>query len=302
MSTLANRQSVVVGVDGSERAIRAAVWAAAVARRRSAPLRLAHALPSPGYHYSEAALLFQDEFAEEVRKSAEEILERAERRVRQEFPDVRVSSSIHPGPAGMSLTGLSKHADMVVVGSTGAGMVESLFTGSTVVRVVNHAHCPVTVFRSGSESPVPDHRPVVVGVDGSALSIRAIESAVEFAVLFDVPLLAVHAWGTGDMSGRRSAATKMDWAALAEEQTVLVAENLAGWREKYPDLEVTTVIDERNAAELLLHYARDAQLVVVGSHGHNRFAGSLLGSTSQNLLHHALCPITICRPPRSEKR
>jgi nucleotide-binding universal stress UspA family protein len=295
MSTLANRQAIVVGVDGSERALRAAVWAAAVAQRKNAPLHLAHSLPTPGYHFSEAALLFQDEFAAEVERSAEEILDRVEHRVRQEFPDIRLSRSTHPGPAGQALVAMSEHAELVVAGATGAGTVKSLVTGSTVMRVVNHAHCPVTVFRSQSRSPVPDHSPVIVGVDGSDLSAQAVESAVEFATLFEVPVLAVHGWGAGDIVGRRPAEEQVNWKIVAEEQAVLVAESLAGWREKYPDLQLTTIIEEQNPAELLLEYADDAQLVVVGSHGHNRFAGSLMGSTSQNLLHHAICPVMICR-------
>lgn len=293
MSVLAQHQSIVVGVDGSERAMRAAVWAAAIAHRKSVPLRLAHVLPSPGYHYSEAALLFQDEFAQEVEKSAHEILDRAERHVTSAFPDVTVSASTHPGPAGPALAGLSAHAEMVVVGSTGAGALESLVTGSTVMQVVNRAHCPVTVFRSAL--PVPDRRPVVVGVDGSELSSLAITTAVEFATLLEVPLLAVHGWGTGELAGRQTASAMVNWAVVEEEQAVLMAENLAGWREKCPDLELSTVIEQANPAELILESARDAQLVVVGSHGHNRLTGAFLGSTSQNLLHHVACPITICR-------
>ncbi|MFC9555287.1 universal stress protein [Rhodococcus sp. NPDC056960] len=295
MSVLAQHQAIVVGVDGSERAMRAAVWAAAVAERKSVPLRLAHVLPSPGYHYSEAALLFQNEFAQEVEKSAHEILDRAEQHVKSAYPAVTVSGSTHPGPAGPALAELSSHAEMVVVGSTGVGALEALVTGSTVMQVVNRAHCPVTVFRSEARSPIPDHRPVVVGVDGSELSSLAIATAVEFATFFELPLLAVHGWGAGEYSGRHTALTMVNWAVVEEEQTVLMAENLAGWREKYPDLQLTTIIEQANPAELILDYARDAQLVVIGSHGRNRLAGTFLGSTSQNLLHHVPCPITICR-------
>ncbi|PBC40071.1 universal stress protein [Rhodococcus sp. ACS1] len=295
MSVLAQHQSIIVGVDGSERAMRAAVWAAAVARQKSVPLLLAHVLPSPGYHYSEAALLYQNEFAEEVERSAHEILDRAGRRVASAFPDVTVSTSTLPGPAGPALAGLSTHAELVVVGSTGAGAMASLVTGSTVMQVVNRAHCPVVVFRSESSSTVPDHRPVVVGVDGSELSSLAINTAVEFAATFEVPLLAIHGWGAGDIAGRDTALKMVNWAVVEEEQSVLMAENLAGWREKFPDLQLTTIIEQANPAELILEYARDAQLVVVGSHGHNRLAGALMGSTSQNLLHHVACPLMICR-------
>ncbi|WP_072691637.1 universal stress protein [Rhodococcus marinonascens] len=295
MSVLARNRSVVVGVDGSESAMRAAVWAAAVAHRRSVKLRLAHALSNPVYHYSEAAPLFQAEFAEEVERSAHEILDRAERRVRSEFPEVTVSSGTYPGPAGLALTRLSRHAPMVAVGSTGTGTVGSLVTGSTVARVLHRAGCPVTVIRSGTPSPVPDNRPVVVGVDGSELSSLAIAEAVDFATTFDVPLLAVHGWGIGDITGRYSALTMTNSSVVEDEQSVLMAENLAGWRENDPDLQLTTVIERANPSELILKYAHDAQLVVVGSHGHGRLVGALLGSTSQNLLHHVTCPIMICR-------
>ncbi|MFZ2177359.1 MAG: universal stress protein [Rhodococcus sp. (in: high G+C Gram-positive bacteria)] len=295
MSVLAHRQSIVVGVDGSEMSTKAALWAAAVADRRSAPLHLAHALPNPGYHYSEAALLFQAEFTDAVRKSAEDILDRAEKRVAAQFPDLRVARSTHPGPAGLALVGLSKQADLVVVGYSGAGAVGSLLTGSTVLRVVNHAHCAVTVFKSEGEWAAPDHRPVVVGVDGSELSQMAIAEATEFASLFDVQLLAVHGWGAGDYAGRQSALTMVNWAVVEEEQRVLMAENLAGWKDKYPDLGVTSIVEQENAARLMLRHAEDAQLIVVGSHGRNRLSGAILGSTSQNLLHNATCPVMICR-------
>ena len=99
---------------------------------------------------------------------------------------------------------------MAVVGSTGAGALETLVSGTTVMQVVNRAHCPVTVFRSEAPSPGPDHRSVVVGVDGSELSSLAITTAVEFATFFDVPLLAVHSWGAGEISERPAALTMVN--------------------------------------------------------------------------------------------
>ncbi|MEV0946690.1 universal stress protein [Rhodococcus sp. NPDC049939] len=294
MNDLPRRKPVVVGVDNSERAMKAAVWAAAIAHRRSLTLRIAHALSNPAYHYSEAAPLFQAEFAPEVERSAHEVLDRAERRVRSEFPEIMISSGTYPGPAGLALTGLSRHAQMVAVGSTGAGAVEALVTGSTVTRVVNRARCPVAVIRSNAPSPIPDNRPVVVGVDGSELSSLAIAAAVEFAATFDVPVLAVHGWDD-DIAHGHSITKVTNSSVVEDEQSVLMAENLAGWREKDPDLQLTTVIERANPAELILKYAHDAQLVVVGSHGHGRLVGTLLGSTSRNVLHHAPCTVMICR-------
>lgn len=271
------------------------MWAAAIADRKSVTLQLAHSLPTSWYHYSEAAPLFQAEFNEDAERTAHEILDRAALAVKSEFPEVTVLSSTHPGPAGMALTGLSRQAFMVVVGATGAGAAESRGIGSTVMRVVNHAQCPVTVFSSDAPSPVPDHRPVVVGVDGSELSSLAISAAVEFATTFDVPILAVHGWGPGHTSRHHTPSTTGNSAVVEDEQSVLMAESLAGWKETYPDLRVTTIIERSNPAELIRQYSHDAQLVVVGSHGHGRLVGALLGSTSQNLLHHLTRPLMICR-------
>ncbi|MBY8854424.1 universal stress protein, partial [Saccharothrix sp. MB29] len=74
-----------------------------------------------------------------------------------------------------------------------------------------------------------------------------------------------------------------------------LAERLAGWQEKYPDTPVDRVVVHDRPARALLDAARTAQLVVVGSRGLGGFAGMLLGSTSQALVHHAPCPLAVVR-------
>jgi nucleotide-binding universal stress UspA family protein len=72
--------------------------------------------------------------------------------------------------------------------------------------------------------------------------------------------------------------------------------HLAGWTEKYPQVEVTRVVTRDRAAHLLLEQSRRAQLVVVGSRGRGEFAGLVLGSVSNTLVHKADCPVAIVRP------
>jgi len=76
----------------------------------------------------------------------------------------------------------------------------------------------------------------------------------------------------------------------------LLAERLAGWSEKYPDVPVQRLVARGLAGHALLDQAAKAQLVVVGSRGHGEIAGLLLDSVSNALVHKAACPVAIVRP------
>ena len=71
---------------------------------------------------------------------------------------------------------------------------------------------------------------------------------------------------------------------------------LGHMREKYPDVQVETLVTEDRATRVLVEKSRDAQLVVVGSHGRGTFTGMLLGSTSRSLLQASYCPVMVVRP------
>jgi nucleotide-binding universal stress UspA family protein len=60
---------------------------------------------------------------------------------------------------------------------------------------------------------------------------------------------------------------------------------------------VTTVMRQQKPEELLVELSADAELIVVGTHGLNRFLGALVGSVSQRLAAHALCPVVVLPPP-----
>ena len=80
-----------------------------------------------------------------------------------------------------------------------------------------------------------------------------------------------------------------------ENEVRFLTEDIAAWRDKYPDVEVEAVVVEGHAAGVLTDLSGSAQLVVVGTRGHGGFAGLLLGSVSLQLLHHAHCPVLIAR-------
>jgi len=72
-------------------------------------------------------------------------------------------------------------------------------------------------------------------------------------------------------------------------------DDIAPWREKYPDVSVRTVAVDGHTADVLIGLSSSSQLVVVGTRGHGGFAGLLLGSVGLQLLHHADCPVLVAR-------
>ena len=75
-----------------------------------------------------------------------------------------------------------------------------------------------------------------------------------------------------------------------------MAESLAGWREKYPDVDVREHVIRALPAEALIGESEGADLLVVGSRGRGGFGGLLLGSVSHTVLQHAHCPVAVVRP------
>lgn len=181
---------------------------------------------------------------------------------------------------------------MVVLGSRGLGGFSGMLIGSVAVQVSSHAHCPVVVVPPEVLPTTPAKRKVVVGVDGSKLSAKALDFAFEQAELIGARVVAVHTWNNL-FSTYGQDALVFDDEQLRETSEALVAESLAGLRADHPDIEVDVELVTGKAARAILHLADGADLVVVGSRGRGGFTGLLLGSTSQQVLHHAHCPVAV---------
>ncbi|AMW15143.1 universal stress protein UspA [Streptomyces qaidamensis] len=285
---------VVVGVDGSASSLAAVEVAAREARLRGAGLRVVHAFVWPAAHVPlEPSPLGPPEGG--LRNMVDRLVTEAVERARAVAPDVDTSHVVVTAEPLTVLEAQSRAAELVVVGSRGMGGFVGLLVGSTAVHLAAHGSCPVLVVR---EQPHADG-PIVLGVDGSAAGQKAVDFAFAEAALRDAPLVALHTWTTWNAPMPAPQDPSMPYAnppgALAEGEERLLSEALAGHQERYPGVPVEHKVVHGGTRESLIEASRSAQLMVVGARGRGGFAGLLLGSVSQALLHHAHCPVAVVR-------
>lgn len=275
------KQTTVVAVDGTDTGWETVRWAAGEARRREQPLRVVHVLD---WDWSAARYDDAGRDFETARQHAEGLAAEGARRAHEAEPDLDTEIDVLIGAAGAQLVSESEYADLIVLGNRGHGGFAGLRLGSVSQRVATHARCPVAVVRGSNET---GHRPVVAGVDGSGAAEGVLEAAFAAARQRGVILVAIRSY-------LPSAALPADEQDTLERAVLL--DQVAPWRAKYPDVTVETLVAHGGAAAVLVGVSHSAQLVVVGSRGHGVIAGTLLGSTGLQLLHHAECPVLIVRP------
>ena len=295
---------VVVGVDGSPASRAAVTWACAAAASLSRPLLIVHAFAA-GATYPGVGGIGPLSVADgrDLEAAAAATLEEAVGRARAHAPGLTVSGAAVPGSAGEVLVEASGTAHVVVVGARGLGPVMGLLLGSVSTWTAMHAACPVAVVKVSKDgqdrSTRVDRGGVVVGIDGSAASQPCLDYAFEQAAAAGLPLEVVHAW-----SFERPAHAVRPREAFAaveaseERHSVLLGEALAGWTEKYPDVDLRTSLVHGLAVPALLERAEDAELLVVGSRGRGDLANLVLDSVSHTVLQRAASPVVIVRGRR----
>ncbi len=206
---------------------------------------------------------------------------------------IEIRSEVYCAATVPALVDLSKEAEMIVVGSRGQGLLSRVLLGSVSSGLMHHAHCPVAVIHdeTPSDALALSQLPVVVGIDGSPASELATAIAFDAACRRDIGLVALHAWCDGDAAGMPG----LEWSAQLSGPAEVLAERLAGWQERYPDVAVQRRVVFDRPARHLLDEAKSSQLVVVGSHGRGGFSGALLGSVSMAVAHAAKVPVIIAR-------
>ncbi|OBJ73855.1 universal stress protein [Mycobacterium colombiense] len=293
MSAPVKELGIVVAVDGSPASTVAAGWAAREAAMRHIPLTVVHAVSTPAatfppVPYPESLVTSLEDEGKKAIMHATKVAEDAMPADRA----VPIGRKLVYSPPVPTLLKMSDSAEMIVMGSAGRGLLARGLLGSVSSAVVRHANCPVAVVRD-EELPDPRNAPVLLGTDGSPASELATEIAFDEASRRGVDLVALHAWSDAAVVQ----VFEIDWPAVEGEAERSLAESLAGWQERYPDVTVHRLIAQDRAARHLIDKSETAQLVVVGSHGRGSLSRMLLGSVSNAVLHSVRVPIIVARPP-----
>ena len=291
---------IVVGVDESAGSARAVDWAAAEAARRHGSLRLVHAAADLTPFGAEGAVYGvvnldpgqMDEHAAMAMSRATALLDRVAADVRRTHPALEVTTRLVRDNAAAALRQESEDAGLTVVGSRGAGRLTGVILGSVALTIASDNPAPVAVIHR--HDPIDPTGPVVVGVDASPSSAGAIALAIEEAALRNTGLVAVHSWNDFVIDQEfPELPLVVDLDAIEQEEYALLSEQLAGWQDKYPDVQIQHNVVRRRPTHALLDASKHAQLLVVGSRGRGGFTGLLLGSTSHALIAHGFCPVIV---------
>ena len=248
-----------------------------------------------------------------IREGAQSVLDKSLERISSYRIDV--FPRVETGDAAAVLLELSEEADLMVVGSRGRGGFVGRLLGSVSSALPAHAKCPTVVvpLRTAGRLPEAGVRPpagapsaqtvedvVVIGVDGSEQGRAASLVAAEQATSRGVPLQILCA--LPPFSGSLAwVPAPMDLDALHAEITEQLRAGQAWLQSHFPDLPMSIQLLDGPPAEIVINRTASVELVVLGTRGRGGFAGMLLGSTSQSVLHHAKGPVMVV-PDREDPR
>lgn len=292
MDTSTDRpRPILVGIDGSDESIAAARWAAGYADRVHVPLILVHAVAAADW-YGSASFVDGGALETDLRRIGRDHLSRALAEVRTCAPNIAVETVSAEG----TIAGFVEKtpAELVVLGSGKSGYLRDLTLGSNALRVANHAQGSVLIWRGGPNT-ADTQRPIVVGVDGSEHSDHALAAAFEMAHVLGTPLIAANYYGMAAVSQVGYDDGYIDWDKVRAHEKAWLEKHVQALHEKYPDVELTTESAPSSPTRGLRTKSADASIVVVGSRGRGIIRGALLGSVSQNLVHHAESSVLIVR-------
>jgi nucleotide-binding universal stress UspA family protein len=216
----------------------------------------------------------------------------AMRRAQASAPGLVLIGHAIAGDAAEALVDESRTAAVVVVGE-GSPAPDTSSSASSWVAA--HCHCPVIVVAPAAQACM--HQPVLVGVAGEADEDRAVRFAFDEADARRVSLRAVYVW-SGVPAAGMGCVEPYEWSSrqafVAADR--MLSEALAGWADKYPEVDVERLpCYDLTVARGLLDASAEAGLLVVGARRRPHVGDLVLGSVTRTLIHRARCPVAVVR-------
>jgi len=246
-------RSVVVGIDGSPAAVRAALWAVDEVAGTDIPLRLLcirELSPTAARDETQAATA-----------TAEEAVYDAYHAITAVGKPVKVEMEIVEGRSVPALIQASESTPLLCVGDIGSGQSSPAGFGSTATELVHSAHCSVAVVRGDRNGALLDRRLIVAHVAGSADDDNVLEFAFAEANRRNAPLVVMTAWRSkfDDLQNDRLIIDH-------ERRTLAILDrHVALCTPHYPDVDVRTIAPFGTFIDYLNEHAKAIQLVVVGA-------------------------------------
>lgn len=274
--------TIIVGVSGAPVSDRAVDWAVARGRARGQSVELLAVVGGVVGAVGEASVL------ERATQAAQVMLDAQADRVGDS-----VTTRVLAGNPVAHLIDASTDAALLVLGSDYRGPESGPARGAHGIRIAAGAHCPVVVV---PDIDLDDRAGVVVGLDGSAISERALVFAAAEADRLGEQLIAVSVW-TPLTAPRNALAVYPEMylanmQAMTEEMQSLA---LAGLASDYPDLAIERVVERGYPSHIINAHAERARMIVLGSHGRGALARFLLGSISQEVLERLATVTAVVR-------
>lgn len=299
---------IVVGIDGSDTARAALRTAFLEAARRGADLDVVATYPDVLIWTGGAPVAVPDQrgartdTAARTRTTVEEVRSELLLEDVAGLGDVRVRRIVESGGPAPALVGRAEGAELLVVGSRGRGAMASALLGSVALHCVTEAPCPVLVVHGEPQVRPPASSAVVVGFDGSDAAMAALrEGTAEAGRLgCEAEVLAAYSEEFYWTDVYTATPPVMDHIATTvrehAEQAIrtVTAELAARPGATVPPMSVAVV--EGPAGQALVERSADALMLVVGSRGHGRIRGLVLGSIALHCAIHAGCPVMVVHP------
>jgi nucleotide-binding universal stress UspA family protein len=291
---------IVTGVDGSDSAVHAALWAADEAERRGVPLTLAHSVNLPG---AAVAPLEPDDFAERQQAAGAELIEAVAAQIRARHPRLQIEAELSPLAPAQRLVEVSAEDVLVVTGTRGHGGFAGMLLGSVSRALAVHANGPLVVVRG----PEPEQAagPVLLGA-GPDPAESAVEYAFAAAQLRGTALRVLRAWlppmpavalgmpGSAAFGlGEPAAVFNPELEDSDEDEAADAARAIEQVRARYPEVKVEVVAAAGNPVPVLVEAAAEAGLIVVGAHRRRGPLAVGAGYVVEGLLSHSPVPVAV---------